>query len=181
MNYSKYVKSINGATKPDIGCRDHSKLNAQASMFDCPIDVDVNAPVLFSVETPESIITISTVCGSASRTILMSKVISLKSLHDVNMDLPTELDPPLRTSILVLVQKSAPQAPVSSLARYDRQASFQRKIVSKKVLTSDPINIRFVSKPERTQWSCSTATNVSGQVRYDHARIHVDGEHLIGR
>ena len=103
MNYSKYVKSINGATKPDIGCRDHSKLNAQASMFDCPIDVDVNAPVLFSVETPESIITIRQ-CGSTSRTILVSKVASLKSLHDDNTGLPTEFSRILRTSISVLVR-----------------------------------------------------------------------------
>jgi hypothetical protein len=179
MNYSKYVKSINGATKPDIGCRDLSIVNAQASNYDCPIDVDVNAPVLFNVETHEH--QGSEDRPSLSSVILVSKVASLKSLHDVNTDLPTELDPPLRTSIHVLVQNSAPQAPESSLAGNDRQASFQRKIVSKKVLTSDPTNTGLVSKPERTQRSCSTATNVSGQVWYDHARIHVDGEHLIGR
>ena len=180
MNYSKYVKSINGATKPDIGCRDHSKMNAQVSSFVCPIDVNVNAPVLFSVETPESIITIRQ-CGSTSRTILVSKVASLKSLHDDNTGLPTEFSRILRTSISVLVQKSAPHAPISSLAITTEQASSITKIVSKEVLTSDFANIRLVSKPERTEWSCSTTANVSGQVWYDHARIHVDGEHLIGR
>ena len=179
MNYSKHVKSINGATKPDIEYREVSQLNAQASKFDCPIDVRVSLPAASCVETPESSIT-SRNGGITSRVILVSKVASLKSLHDVNIDLPTELDPPLRTSIHVLVQNSAPQAPESSLAGNDRQASFQRKIVSKNVLASDLINIESVSKPEQTQWSCSTTTNVQGQVWYDHARIDVDGEQLIG-
>ena len=179
MNYSKHVKSRNGATKPSIDYRELSQLNAQVSKFDCPINVRVSLPAASCVETPEN-------QGSEdrprpSRVIQVSKVASLKSLHDVNMDLPTELDPPLRTSTHVLVQNSAPQAPESSLAGNDRQASFQRKIVSKKVLTSDIINIESVSKPEKTQWSCSTSTNVSGQVWNDHTRIDVDGEQLIGR
>ena len=179
MNYSKHVKSINGATKPNIEYRDHSVSNTKVSRYVCPIDANVNAPVLFSVETPESSTT-SLNGGITSRVIQVSKVTSLKSQHDVNMDLPIELDPTLRTSIHVLVQYSAPHVPESSLANKDEQASIQ-KIVSKEVLTSDPINIESVSKPERTQWSCSTSTNVSGQVRNDHTRIDVDGEHLIGR
>ena len=178
MNYSKHVKSINGATKPDIEYREVSQLNAQASKFDCPIDVRVSLPAASCVETHEH--QGSEDRPSLSSVILMSKVVSLKSLHDVNIDLPTELDPPLRTSIHVLVQNSAPQAPESSLAGNDMQASFQRKIVSKNVLASDLINIESVSKPEQTQWSCSTTTNFQGQVWYDHARIDVDGEQLIG-
>ena len=178
MNYSKHVKSINGATKPDIEYREVSQLNAQASKFDCPIDVRVSLPAASCVETHEH--QGSEDRPSLSSVILMSKVVSLKSLHDVNIDLPTELDPPLRTSIHVLVQNSAPQAPESSLAGNDRQASSQRKIVSKNVLASDLINIESVSNPEQTQWSCSTTTNVQGQVWYDHARIDVDGEQLIG-
>ena len=178
MNYSKHVKSINGATKPDIEYREVSQLNAQASKFDCPIDVRVSLPAASCVETHEH--QGSEDRPSLSSVILMSKVVSLKSLHDVNTDLPTELDPPLRTSIHVLVQNSAPQAPESSLAGNDRQASSQRKIVSKNELASDLINIESVSKPEQSQWSCSTTTNVQGQVWYDHARIDVDGEQLIG-
>ena len=178
MNYSKHVKSRNGATKPNIDYRELSQLNAQVSKFDCPIDVRVSLPAASCVETHEH--QGSEDRPSLSSVILMSKVVSLKSLHDVNIDLPTELDPPLRTSIHVLVQNSAPQAPESSLAGNDRQASFQRKIVSKKVLTLDIINKGLVSKPERTQWSCSTSTNVSGQVWNDHTRIDIDGEYLIG-
>ena len=180
MNYSKHVKSVNGATKPNIGYRDYSIMNAQVSNYDCSIDVDVSAPVPFSVETPESIITIRQ-CGSTSRTILVSKVISLKSLHDDNTDLHTEFGRTLRTSMSILVQNSAPQVSTSSLAVTTEQALFIPKIVSKDVLTSDIANIGLVSKPERTKWSCSTATNVSGQAWCDQARIYVDGEHLIGR
>ena len=178
MNYSKHVKSINGATKPSIEYRDVSTANAQASRCVCPIDVRVSLPAASCVETHEH--QGSEDRPSLSSVILMSKVVSLKSLHDVNIDLPTELDPPLRTSIHVLVQNSAPQAPESSLAWNDRQASFQRKIVSKNVLASNFINTESVSKPERTQWSCSTATKVSGRVWCDQARIDVDSEHLIG-
>ena len=112
--------------------------------------------------------------------IQVSKVASLKSLHDVNMDLPTEFDPTLRTSIHAPVQNSAPQVPESSLVSKDKQASLQQKIVSKKMLASNPTDKGLVSKPERTQWSCSTSTNVSGQVWNDHTRIDVDGEQLIG-
>ena len=179
MNYSKHVKSINGATKPNIGYRDHSIVKAKVSNYDCPIDVRVSLPAASCVETH-----IDCFVGedrpSLSSVIQVSKVASLKSLHDVNMDLPTELDLPLRTSIHVLVQNSAPQAPDSSLAWNDEQASLQQKIVSKKVLTSNPTDKGLVSKPERTQWSCSTSTNVSGQVWDDHTRIDVDGEQLIG-
>jgi hypothetical protein len=178
MNYSKHVKSRNGATKPSIDYRELSQLNAQASKFDCPIDVRVSLPAASCVETPESSTT-SLNGGITSRVIQVSKVASLKSLHDVNTDLPTELDPTLRTSTHVLVQYSAPHVPESSLVNKDEQASIQ-KIVSKEVLTSDIINIESVSKPEKTQWSCSTSTNVSGQVWNDHTRIDVDGEQLIG-
>ena len=138
MNYSKHVKSRNGATKPNIDYRELSQLNAQVSKFDCPIDVRVSLPAASCVETPEN--QWSEDRPRPSRVIQVSKVASLKSLHDVNTDLPTELHPHLRTSIHVLVQNSAPQAPDSSLALMDQQASFQRKIVSKKVLTLDIIN-----------------------------------------
>ena len=128
MNYSKYVKSINGATKPNIEYRDFSTANAQASRCVCPIDVRVSLPAASCVETSESIITIRQ-CGSTSRTILVSKVARLKSLHDVNKDLPTESDPTLRTAKHVLVQNSAPQASDSSLASNDRQASFNGRLL----------------------------------------------------
>lgn len=177
MNYSKYVKSINGATDPDIGCRDHSIMNAPASNYDCPIDVRVSLPAASCVETHEH--QGSEDRPSLSSVIQTSKVVSLKSLHNVNTDIPTEFGHNLRTAKHVLVQNSAPQAPDSSLA-LPPNGLHNLKIVSKKELTLDFANIEFVSKPEQTQGSCSTTTNVSGQVWYDHARIDVDGEHLIG-
>lgn len=181
MNYSKHVKSINGATKPNIEYRDFSTANAQASRCVSPIDVRVSLPAASCVETHEN--QGSEDRPSISSAIQVSKVTSLKSQHDNNTELPIELDHTLRTSILVLVQYSAPHAPVSSLASTDKTGLMLRqyKIVSRDVLSLDFVNIGFASKPERTERSCSTATNVSGQVWCDQARIDVDGEHLIGQ
>ena len=162
MNYSKHVKSINGATKPDIEYREVSQLNAQASKFDCPIDVRVSLPAASCVETHEH--QGSEDRPSLSSVILMSKVVSLKSLHDVNIDLPTELDPPLRTSIHVLVQNSAPQAPESTLAGHVMQASIHQKIVSKNVLLSEIPLLDIYPNPKGPSGLAVPSTHPKGQL-----------------
>lgn len=162
MNYSKHVKSINGATKPDIEYREVSQLNAQASKFDCPIDVRVSLPAASCVETHEH--QGSEDRPSLSSVILMSKVVSLKSLHDVNIDLPTELDPPLRTSIHVLVQNSAPQAPESTLAGHVMQASIHQKIVSKNVLLSEIPLLDIYPNPKGPSGLVVPSTHPKGQL-----------------
>ena len=162
-NYSKYVKSRSGAMLPDTRYRDHSILNASASKYDCSINVDVSTTWLpVSVEKSENQ-DVRRTDIETNKMILASKVADLKSLHDDNMELPTEFDPALSTSNQVLVQKSAPQAPESSLASTDKRAS-NLKIVSRKVLSSDSVSIRHISKPERTEWSCSTVNTPQGAV-----------------
>ncbi|MAF36956.1 hypothetical protein CL622_07605 [archaeon] len=178
-NYSNYVKSGNGATYPLLGVGNISLSEPPAGLVtrNCPTDVDVSTPGV--VQRWDN-----TACGLLE--IQESKVSCLKSLHTVVKRKLAELDSLVRTSMSILVQKSASHVSTSSQLRHIRQASIM-KIANWKIATVNATNNLYVSKPERTEWSCST-TRTRPQ-RYGkqatgygihEARIDMDGEHIIG-
>ena len=163
-NYSKYVKSRNWAILPDIGCKDHSVANAQASSYDCLTSVIISTLRCHLTQRELKVDGVRRTDIGMTKVILASKVTNLKSLHDKNIDLPTELDHPLRTSIHVLVQNSAPQAPESTLAGHVMQASIHQKIVSKNVLLSEMPLLDIYPNPKGPSGLVVPSTHPKGQL-----------------